>query len=205
MERESGSERAFVVLVCVFVGCLTIASVLADKILSLYGLFVPAGVLAYSVTFVCTDTIGEIWGAGRSRSVVLGGFVALLFVLVLVQIGIAWPSAPFWERSEAFESVLGSTSRIIVASFAAYLFSQFHDIWAFHFWRRVTNQKHLWLRNNLSTAVSQLLDSTIFIAIAFYGVLPIWPLVFGQWIVKLAISVADTPIVYLLVWLLRRK
>ncbi len=205
MERESGSERAFVVLVCVFVGCLTIASVLADKILSLYGLFVPAGVLAYSVTFVCTDTIGEIWGAGRSRSVVLGGFVALLFVLVLVQIGIAWPSAPFWERSEAFESVLGSTSRIIVASFAAYLFSQFHDIWAFHFWRRVTNQKHLWLRNNLSTAASQLLDSTIFIAIAFYGVLPIWPLVFGQWIVKLAISVADTPIVYLLVWLLRRK
>ena len=205
MERESGSERAFVALVCVFVGCLTIASVLADKILSLYGLFVPAGVLAYSVTFVCTDTIGEIWGAGRSRSVVLGGFVALLFVLVLVQIGIAWPSAPFWERSEAFESVLGSTSRIIVASFAAYLFSQFHDIWAFHFWRRVTNQKHLWLRNNLSTAVSQLLDSTIFIAIAFYGVLPIWPLVFGQWIVKLAISAADTPIVYLLVWLLRRK
>ena len=205
MERSIENERAFVVLVSVFVGCITIASVLASKIIHVFGLFVPAGVLAYSVTFPCTDTISEIWGAKRARYVVSGGFVALLLVLALVQISIIWPSAPFWDRSEAFGSILGSTSRIIVASFVAYLVSQFHDIWAFHFWKRITGEKHLWIRNNLSTTMSQCIDSVIFISIAFYGVMPIWPLIFGQWIVKLVIAGIDTPIVYLLVWSIRYK
>ena len=205
MERDSISEKAFVTLASVFVGCMVIASVLASKIIAVFGFFVPAGVLAYSITFVCTDAISEIWGAKRSRSVVFGGFVALLFVLVLVQIGIIWPGAPFWNHSAAFASILGSTSRIIVASFLAYLVSQFHDVWAFHFWKGITGERHLWFRNILSTAVSQLIDSAIFIVVAFYGTMPIWPLLFGQWIVKLAIAAVDTPVVYLLVWSIRKR
>ena len=92
-----------------------------------------------------------------------------------------------------------------MASFIAYLISQFHDVWAFHFWKNKTNDRHLWLRNNLSTAVSQFLDSFIFITIAFYGVMPIWPLIMGQWIIKIAIALLDTPVVYLVVWALRNN
>jgi uncharacterized integral membrane protein (TIGR00697 family) len=196
-------HKAFIIIVSIFIGSITIASVLASKIITIFGLFVPAGVLAYAVTFVCTDTISEVWGKKRANEVVFGGFVALLVVLAFIRLSLVWPAAPFWKSDAAFGSILGSTSRIIIASFIAYLISQYHDIWAFHFLGRITHQKHLWLRNNLSTMISQLLDSVFFIGIAFYGSMPIGPLIFGQWVVKMAIAMLDTPIVYLVVWHLK--
>ena len=205
MSRTQAGDRAYILLLSIFIGCITIASVLASKIITVFGLFVPAGVLAYSITFVCTDVISEIWGRDRANTTILGGFAALVVVLFLVQLSLVWPNAPFWDNDTAFRSVLGATSRIIVASFIAYLVSQYHDVWAFHFWKRVTNQRHLWLRNNLSTAVSQFLDSFIFITIAFYGVMPIGSLIVGQWIVKMTIAALDTPVVYFVVYLVRRK
>ncbi len=203
--KQNSFEKPFVVLVAIFIGGLTIASVLANKILSVFGLFVPAGVVAYSITFIATDTISEIWGKVRAQWVVFSGFVALIVVLVLINLAVVLPAAPFWENQQAFKTVLQSTSRIIIASFIAYLVSQFHDVWAFHFWKKVTHNKHLWLRNNLSTMVSQLLDTVIFIIIAFYGIQPVWQLIFGQYIVKLAIAVVDTPLVYLLVHYVRKR
>ena len=198
-------DKALIIIISIFVGSITIASVLATKIIAVFGLFVPAGVLAYSITFICTDVICEVWGKKRANQTVLGGFIALLFVLILVRIGLVWPKAPFWNQESAFETVLGSTSRIIIASFIAYLVSQFHDVWAFHFWKKVTKDKHLWLRNNFSTAVSQFIDSFLFITIAFFGLMPIWPLILGQWIVKLAIALLDTPVVYFAVWFIRDR
>jgi uncharacterized integral membrane protein (TIGR00697 family) len=93
----------------------------------------------------------------------------------------------------------------MIASLTAYLFSQYHDVWAFHFWRGVTGERFLWLRNNASTIVSQLLDSVVFITVAFYGVMPLMPLILGQWVVKVGIAVLDTPLVYLVVHLVRRR
>ena len=205
MHTSSAGDRAYIILLSVFIGCITIASVLANKIITVFGLFVPAGVLAYSITFICTDVISEIWGKERANDTVAGGFVALIIALVLAQLSLAWPKAPFWNNEAAFQSVLGATSRISVASFVAYLVSQYHDVWAFHFWKRITNQRHLWLRNTLSTAVSQFLDSFIFITIAFYGVMPVGSLIVGQWIVKMVIAVLDTPVVYAVVYLVRMK
>ncbi len=205
MDRGDAPNRAFILLVSVFVGSITIASILANKIITVGGIFVPAGVLAYSVTFIVTDTISEIWGKRRAGETILGGFAALLTVLILVRFSLAWPAAPFWEGEAAYTAILDATSRIIIASFAAYLVSQLHDVWAFHFWRRITGERHLWLRNNLSTATSQLIDSFLFVTIAFYGVLPVWPLIVGQWVIKLGIALLDTPLVYALVWLIRRQ
>jgi len=199
------SEKSFIILLSVFVGSITIASVLASKIINVAGFFVPAGILAYSITFVATDVISEIWGKERANITVVGGFIALLAVLGLVHLGLIWPKAPFWNNEDAFQTILGSTPRIILASFVAYLVSQFHDVWAFHFWKRFTNERHLWLRNNLSTAVSQFIDSFLFITIAFYGIMPIGPMILGQWIIKFGIGILDTPAVYFLVWLLRDR
>ncbi|KPA17181.1 transporter [Candidatus Magnetomorum sp. HK-1] len=195
----------YTIWVSLFVGCITISSILANKIITIMGVFVPAGVIAYSLTFIATDVISEVWGAERARQTILGGFVALVAVFLLVQVSLIWPKAPFWNNEEAYVSIMGSTSRIIIASFIAYWVSQMHDIWAFHFWKRVTHNRHLWLRNNLSTAVSQFLDSVIFISIAFYGVLPIWPLIYGQWLIKFMIAVLDTPFIYGFVLLMQRK
>ena len=83
--------------------------------------------------------------------------------------------------------------------------SQYHDVWAFNFWRRITKEKHLWLRNNASTLVSQAIDTFLFIFLAFYGVVPVIPLILGQYFVKLCIALLDTPVVYLFVHLIKKK
>ena len=203
-ESDKNEDRAFILLVAIFVGALVISSVLASKIITIFGLFVPAGVLAYCITFVATDVISEIWGRERAGRVVFSGFVALLVTFLLIRLALLWDAAPIWRGQEAFSSVLGSTSRIIVASFVAYLASQYHDVWAFHIWRKATRERHLWLRNTASTVVSQFIDTLIFITIAFYGTIPVIPLIKGQYVIKVLIALLDTPFVYLAVILIRR-
>jgi len=198
-------EKAYIILVAIFVGGLVIAEVLASKIINVAGLIVPGGVLAYSITFPVTDVICEVWGKKRANYVVFSGFITLLVVLGLIRLTLIVPKAPFWTAEEAFVRILGSTSRIIIASFIAYLVSQYHDVWAFHFWRKITKGKYLWLRNNASTFVSQFIDTAVFITIAFYGITPIFTLIKGQYIIKLAIALLDTPFVYFGVWLIRRE
>lgn len=201
IQRE---EKIYILLIAIFVGGLVIAGVLASKIVNIAGLIVPGGVFAYSITFPITDIICEVWGKKRGKYVVFSGFITLLIVLALIRLTLIFPKASFWTGEEAFTKILGGTSRIIIASFIAYLVSQYHDIWAFHFWRKVTKGKHLWLRNNASTFVSQFIDTVVFITIAFYGVMPVFTLIKGQYIIKLLIALLDTPIVYFGVWLIRR-
>ena len=203
--NQQRAESYLALLACVYSGGLVLAAVLASKIIAIGNLVVPAGVLAYSLTFLITDVISEVWGKERAQTVVMGGFITLVLVFLLTGISIFWPPASFWPHQQAYETILGSSARIMIASLTAYLFSQYHDVWAFHFWRRVTTERFLWLRNNASTVVSQLLDSVVFITIAFYGVMPLKPLILGQWVVKVGIAVLDTPLVYLLVYLMRRR
>ena len=197
--------REFVILTGVFSGCLAIAAVLAGKIINVFGLSVPAGVIAYCFTFICTDVISEIHGRKKAGMTVFSGFISLVLVFLLIQVALWWEPAPFWKHGQAFNTILGYTPRIIIGSLAAYLLSQYHDVWLFHLVRRITGGRHLWLRNNLSTAASQLIDSAVFISIAFYGIMPVWPLILGQWVIKLAIAVLDTPLVYLIVRLMRSR
>lgn len=192
-------------LACIYSGSLVLAAVMASKIIAVGRLVVPAGVLAYCLTFLITDVISEIWGKERAQTVVMGGFITLVLVFLLTGVSILWPPASFWPHQKAYETILGSSARIMVASLTAYLISQYHDVWAFHFWKRVTSDRFLWLRNNASTIVSQLLDSVVFITIAFYGSMPLVPLILGQWVVKVGIAAMDTPFVYLLVYLVRRR
>ncbi|MFN2342992.1 MAG: queuosine precursor transporter [Desulfonatronovibrio sp.] len=201
---DKDNSLAFILLASLFSGSLVIASVISSKIITIGGVVLPAGILAYCITFVASDVISEIWGKEKAKQVVLGGFAALVVCLGLIHLALAWPGAAFWENNEAYASVLGAAPRIIIASLIAYLISQNHDVWAFHFWKKVFNGRHLWIRNNLSTASSQVIDSAIFISIAFYGIMPILPLIAGQVMVKLIIAFMDTPVVYFLVWLIRR-
>ncbi len=201
-------EFAFAILCSVFIGSLVISEVLASKIVALGQIYVPAGVLAYAITFPLTDTIEEVWGKSYARGVVLAGLVALGVVFLLICLAIILPSAPFWKEQESFLRILGMKQgaiRIIIASVIAYFVSQYHDVWAFNFWRKVTGERHLWLRNNASTLASQAIDTTLFISLAFYGVMPILPLILGQYFIKVCIALLDTPLVYLLVHLVKRE
>lgn len=206
MSKEKGF--AFICFCSIFIGALVISEVLASKIVALGDIYVPAGVLAYAITFTMTDTIEEVWGKKYAQYVILAGLLTLGIVLLLIYLAIILPAAPFWKEEDAFLRILGMKQgaiRITIASIIAYLVSQYHDVWAFNFWKKVTHERHLWLRNNASTLVSQAIDTSLFITIAFYGVVPILPLILGQYFIKVCIALLDTPLVYVLVHFIRRK
>jgi len=193
-------EKIFLLLSCSFVVLLVVSNIIAGKIIAVAGVFAPAAVICYSLTFAATDTMAELWGKERTKFVVNVGFVVTIISALFIRISILMPAAPFWGHQDAFELILGGNLRIVLASLTAYLISQHHDIWAFLFWKDKTRGRHLWLRNNLSTAVSQLIDTAIFIVLAFYGTgSPLFAMIIGQYIIKLTIALCDTPLVYLLV------
>ncbi len=197
-----------VVLVTLFATCLLVANIIAVKLISVGGWVVPAGIIAYPLTFLFTDVITELYGRRIASKVVWLGFGANLLMAVLVFGGKLLPPAPFWESQPAYESILGMVPRIVLASMVAYLISQHHDVFAFHFWRQKTKARFLWLRNNASTMVSQALDTGLFITIAFWGVVPaqiLANMLLSQYIIKLVIAAGDTPFCYLLVALLKDK
>jgi len=196
------------VLATLFTTCLLVANIIAVKLISIGGWVVPAGVIAYPLTFLFTDVIAELYGRKITSRVVWVGFGANLLMVVLVFGGKLLPPAPVWEGQPAYESILGMVPRIVLASMVAYLISQHHDVFAFHFWRRKTKARFLWLRNNASTMVSQGLDTGLFITIAFWGTVPtgiLLNMLLTQYVIKLAIAVCDTPFCYLLVALLKDK
>ena len=182
---------------------VVMANIFANKIVVFGPFTVPAGVILFSMTFFITDLLSEKWGKKYAKKAVWAGFYASLLLIISVYIVTAWQPAPFAiEMSEMFSKVLALTPRIALAGFIAYIISQNHDVWAFHFWKRLTKGKHLWLRNNASTITSQLIDSAIFITIAFYGIFPIWNMILGMWVVKIIIALIDTPFMYAAIWMM---
>lgn len=191
-----------------FITFLLLSNVMASKIVTLFGLIVPAAIIAYPVTFLFTDVVAEVEGRESARKLVMKGFYLSLVMAALLLVARLLPPAPFWPFQEAWDRILGATPRIVAASMLAYLISQNHDVWSFHWWKEKTGGRHLWLRNNLSTAVSQLIDSTLFITIAFWGYYPpldIGKMILGQYAVKLVIALLDTPFCYMLVGYYERE
>lgn len=189
----------------IFVTSLVTANVLSGKIVVLGGLTIPAAVAAYPLTFLMTDVIGELWGKQEANNTVRLGFLCQLLSLGLIAVALALPVAPFADNQAAFVSVLGTTFRVVAASMVAYLCSQTWDVWVFHKVRDAYIQKHggtqggRWIWNNLSTMTSQLLDTAIFIVLAFYGTVPnILTMILSQYIVKLIYAALDTIPFYLL-------
>lgn len=200
MEKFSKEQKIFLTLACIFVTLLVVSNIIAGKLILVGGLIGPAAVLCYAITFAISDTLAEIWGREKTKFVITIGFLVSVLSALMIKLAIEMPYAPFWDGQNAFSQVLGTNIRIVFASMIAYLISQHHDLWAFNFWKEKTNGRHLWFRNNMSTLVSQLIDTSLFITIAFYGTgAPMISLITGQYIIKLVIALVDTPIVYLLV------
>jgi uncharacterized integral membrane protein (TIGR00697 family) len=195
-------------LVGAYSGALVIAIVIAGKLGSIPGfpnLALSASVFVYSATFIFTDVLAEIWGVKEARKVVFVGAALYPILFFTMQFAVNWEPHPVWaENQAAFENTMGTTIRITIASLVSFIVSQFHDVWSFHYWKKKTKGKHLWLRNNLSTISSQFINTVIFYVIGFYGVFPIVELVLFTYFIKIIIAFIDTPFVYLAVWYLRK-
>ena len=193
------TEKNLMLLNCLFVVSLIIANVVASKIVSFWGLVVPAAIVAYPVTFLITDVIGEIWGKDEANRTVKIGFICQIFSLILIALAIMLPVAPFADNQLEFKSVLGQSFRCVMASLIAYLCSQSWDVFVFHKLKEKTENKYKWLRNNLSTMTSQIIDTAIFITIAFFGSVPnIVIMILSQYFIKLVYALLDTPFFYIL-------
>ena len=204
-------ELMFVFLVSVFVACMAFINIVSAKLWSFMGLTISAGIMAYWLTFPITDVVGEVYGKSRAQLIVWLGLGANLLVLGMTQLAILLPPAAAYNDQQELETILGSVPLVVVASLVAYITAQSHDVWAFSFWKKVTNGQYLWLRNNLSTFSSQLIDSVIFNAIAFWVFAPVkieflefLSMTLGYWAFKVCIALFDTPLVYFLVHWIRR-
>jgi len=196
-------EERYAVLTAMFVLALAAANVVASKVIMLFWFTAPAGIIVYPVTFMVTDVVSEVYGKGKATRVVWTGFAMMILLLIITRVAILLQPAPFYRQQEAFNQVFSASSRIIIASLIAYLASQSCDVALFHFWRNVTNTRYLWIRNNLSTMTSQLVDTVLFILIAFYGIYNLSDclrLIGGQYLFKFVFAILDTPFVYLGVW-----
>ncbi|MBA7592383.1 queuosine precursor transporter [subsurface metagenome] len=198
-----GKKYGVEYIIAIMASLVVIANIIAGKIVVFGPFVVPAAVIVYASTFLITDILSEKWGKQEARKAVWAGFYVNIVLVVAIYIAINWTAAPFaLDFSESFKSVLGIVPRVTLASMVAYLVSQHHDIYAFHWWKNLTKGKHLWLRNTASTVVSQAVDTGIFITIAFYGIMDIVPLLIGQYVVKLIIAAIDTPFIYLVSWIM---
>lgn len=193
------TQQNLMLLNGLFVATLIVANIVSAKVVSFWGLVIPAAIVAYPLTFLMTDVIGEIWGKEEANRTVKLGLICQLLSLVLIGLSIALPVAPFANNQAEFQSIMGQSFRVVGASLVAYMVAQFNDVFIFHKLKEKTQGKHKWLRNNLSTMTSQLIDTAIFITIAFIGTVPnIWVMICSQYLIKFIYALLDTPFFYLL-------
>tara|TARA_B000000557_G_scaffold216555_1_gene183521 strand:+ start:2384 stop:3043 length:660 start_codon:yes stop_codon:yes gene_type:complete len=206
-------DQLYIVLAGIFIASLVTCNLIANKFVTVdlgFKVFiVSAGILPYPLTFLVTDLISELYGQKKANLVVFSGFVASMFVLLFLWLGSQFDAIPSsMVNDSTYNTVFQNAWRLIAASMIAYLFAQFIDVRIFHFWKRLTNGKHLWLRNNGSTIASQLVDTTLVICILFIGVWEpsqIISAIIDGWIFKMFMAFIDTPIIYGIIHLLKGK
>jgi len=188
---------------------IILANIQVMKTISIVGLVTALGNIIYGTTFLTTDILNENYGKKEAQKAVWIGFFILISTTIIMQICLKFIPDASDSLSPALNQIFGLLPRITIASLTAYLISQFHDVWAFNFWKRLFKNKYLWLRNNLSTMTSQLIDNVIFTFIAFVGLFGLfgweqvfeWPIIIEIFLVSYAmkwiVSLVDTPFIYL--------
>ncbi len=190
-----------------FVAVLLIANIISSKIIHI-GIFpFTGGIVIFPLSYIFGDILTEVYGYKRSRKVIWLGFACnILMAIVLIIVGVL-PSAPQWHDQTSYERILGQTPRIVLASLLGYFAGEFSNSFVLAKMKIMTNGKWLWSRTIGSTIIGELLDTIIFICVAFWGILPLSLLVMvivSNYIVKTLIEVILTPITYAIVYWLKK-
>ncbi len=205
---EDRVSSYFVVVVAVFVVCLIVANIIAVKLVTVFGLTVPAAVIIFPISYIFGDVLTEVYGYRRARQVIWLGFFCNLLAVVAIWLGQRLPTASFWDGQAAYEKILGYTPRLLGASFVAYIAGEFANSYVLAKMKIATQGRWLWTRTIGSTLIGEGLDSVIFITLAFVGTIPTDGLVSAvitQWLFKSAYETLATPLTYAVVTFLKRK
>ncbi len=220
VQQKSSAQLIYLILAGLFIASLVTSNLIFQKFFYWYPLNmsifdvklfeISVGLLPYPITFLITDILSEIYGKKKANQVVIAGIFASFFSLLIIFVSKQVP-ATSWSQvnDETFLNVFGAAPLAVFASMMAYLFAQFIDIRVYHFWKKFTNGKHLWLRNNFSTFTSQFVDTlTVLVLLCSFEIIAwdkFWGLLVGGVIFKMMIAALDTPVLYFVVYLFRRK
>lgn len=212
---KNQAQLIYLVLAALFIASLVTSNLIFQKFFywepfNLFRFEVSVGILPYPITFLITDILSEIYGKKKANQVVIAGIFASFFSMLIILVADYTPAihnSPI--DNGTFTKVFGLSPLAVLASMLAYLAAQFIDIRIFHFWKNLTKGKHLWLRNNFSTFLSQFIDTfTVLFLLSSFEILP-WN-IFGSLLIsgflfKVIIAALDTPILYIVVYWFRRK
>ncbi len=215
LKDKQVAYRIYLILGALFISSLVASNLIFQKFfywdfLGIYTFEISVGILPYPITFLITDIISEVFGKRKANQIVTAGIFASFFSLIIVYASAQVP-ATSWSpiNDDIFNQVFGATVIAVFASMMAYLFAQYIDIQIFHFWKRTTKGKHLWLRNNFSTFSSQFIDTlTVLLLLCSAGIIN-WDrfgiLLLNGFLFKVLVAALDTPILYVAVYFLRRR
>jgi hypothetical protein len=179
-------------------GIAVLMNIVVVKQIDLFGLSVTAGNVLYASIFLTTDIIAEHYGRREAHRAVWIGFLVSAFFAAMAWLVVQYRPGPYDFAHSYLKQAFALTPRVVAASMISYLISQHLDVRLYHGIKHLTGGRHLWLRNNLSTWTSQLIDSTLFTIGAFWGVLPnLGQIIIFTYIIKIAVAALDTPFIYL--------
>ena len=191
-----------------FVTVLIISNIVAVKLVTIGPLVVTAAIVLFPISYIVADVLTEVYGYAVARRTIWIGFLCNLVAVLAIMLGGAIPPAPFWQDQSAYDAILGYSSRLLAASFIAYLGGEFLNAFVLAKLKLRTAGRHLWLRTIGSTILGQAVDSALFVTVAFAGVLPANALavaVVSQWAAKVLYETVATPLTYLVVRFLKRS
>ena len=197
----------FMVVTALFVTCLITANIIAVKLVVIFGHVLPAAIIIFPLSYIIGDILTEVYGYRQARAVIWLGFLCNLVAVAAIWVGGFMTPASFWGGQEAYDSILGYTPRLLMASFAAYLVGELANSTILAKMKIWTRGRWLWSRTISSTIVGQGLDSAVFITLAFAGgEIALVRLILTQWTAKVIYEAAATPLTYLVVgWIKRRE
>jgi uncharacterized integral membrane protein (TIGR00697 family) len=204
----SNISNRFVIITGLFIACLITANIIIVKQIAVGPFILPAAIIIFPISYILSDVLTEVYGYSQARRVIWLGFICNLFAVVAILIGQILPAAPTFEGQAAYETILGSTPRFLVASFVAYLAGEFTNSFILSKMKIATKGKWLWTRTIGSTIAGQGIDTVIALSISFAGVIA-WPvlgaMMLGHWLFKCVYEIAATPLTYLVVNYLKKK
>ena len=213
--QKNQAQLIYLVLAALFIASLVTSNLIFQKFFywepfNLFRFEISVGILPYPITFLITDILSEIYGKKKANQVVIAGIFASFFSMLIILVADYTPAidnSPI--DNGTFTKVFGLSPLAVLASMLAYLAAQFIDIRIFHFWKNLTKGKHLWLRNNFSTFLSQFIDTfTVLFLLSSFKILP-WnifgSLLLSGFLFKVIIAALDTPILYIVVYWFRKK
>lgn len=197
--KQKQFSKLFVIISIISVATMLISNITATKLFEIKSVILPCSALLFPITYIIGDVISEIYGYKKAKLVIILGFIANAFMVLFFQLTIIMPPASTWNMQSSYETVLGTTPRIFIASLMAFLFGSLSNAFLMQKIKELTKDKFLWVRTIGSTIVGELLDTVIFVSIAFIGNVNhtiILTTMASQYLWKLSYEVLATPFTY---------